>query len=165
MALVELVVVDLVVVRVNALQEQVARLLEERVNREVEVVDRRVQGLPRRVVAQLANRRRVLERVGLGRLGDLVKEGCEEVRVVDGDGELLEDILERELGLLQATIVNISSHSCWSVGAAYLSVVNLPSLYAAMKLAESLKARRLREPWELRLTSCTRATVLSLSFW
>lgn len=50
----------------------------------------------------------------------------------------------------------------------HLSVVNLFSLEekADMNCGDSLNARKLSEPWELLLTSCTSATVLSLgSFW
>lgn len=48
----------------------------------------------------------------------------------------------------------------------YLSAVNLLSLKAAMNEGDNLNARRLRLPCELRLTSCTIATVRSfISFW
>lgn len=65
-----------------------------------------------------------------------MEEGGEEVRVVDGDGDLDEDILVAEVALLEAVGVSASRYQSWK--SAYLSVVNLPSLYAVMKAGESL---------------------------
>jgi hypothetical protein len=82
---------------------------------------------------------------------------------VNHDGELHKDVFEGQLGFLQAMASQLGplALSC----ATYVSVVNLPSLNAAMKVDVSRKARRHKVPCELRLTSWTSATVRSLSFW
>lgn len=93
--LVVLVVVDLGVVRLDAVEQEVARLLEERVDAEVQRV---VVGVERRLgdcVGGFEGGEGRGKR-GLGRgdgLGELVEEGCDEVGVVDGEGELDEDVL------------------------------------------------------------------------
>lgn len=103
-ALVVLVVVELRVVVLDALEEQVACLLEERVDGEVERVVVGVQRGLRRVLV-LEQRRQVR---GEGELllgclcGQLVEEGGEEVRVADGDGELDKDVRVPEAALLEA---------------------------------------------------------------
>ena len=96
-------VVELGVVVLDALQEQIARLLQEGVDREIQGVEVGVErGL--RGVGVLLERRQVrgerelfLRRVG----GQLVEERCEEVRVVDDQGQLDQDVLVAETALLQ----------------------------------------------------------------
>ena len=107
-ALVVLVVVELRVVVLDALEEQVARLLEEGVDGEVERV---VVGVERglgqvRVLVQgrEAGRERELLLGGLRR--QLVEERGEKVRVADGDGELDEDVRVPETVLLKAALVS-----------------------------------------------------------
>ena len=102
-------------------------------------------------------------------MGNLVQEAGEEVGVVDPDGELEEDVLVSEFRLedageevsfcvILATAIIISQ--------AYLSLVNLPSLYAVMKLGLSLYALSPRLPAELLDTSKTSATDFSSdAFW
>lgn len=87
-----------------------------------------------------------------------MQECGEEVRVVNDDRDFHKDVLEAQLGLLQATGRGILAsstavNSISQTGDTYLSVVNLPSLYAAMNSGESLNARRLSAPCELLLTS------------
>lgn len=81
--------------------------------------------------------------------------------------ELEENILVAKIGLLQAettSIISSGPNRQWRQ--CYLSAVNLFSLKAVMKEGDNRKARKLRLPCELRLTSCTKAIVLSLSsFW
>lgn len=133
LALVELKVVEVGVVRLDALEQEVASLLEEGVYRQVEVVDRGVQRLLDGVFAQVRQRSGGLDLVLLGDLGQLVQERRQEVGVVDFDGELGENILEGQLGLLQAVAVTCVSKRDIAVKFArcsisYLSVVNLFSL-------------------------------------
>ena len=104
-ALVVLVVVELGVVRLDGLEQQVARLLQEGVEREVEVVEVRRQRLLRgrgRGRGELGEGRREAEGRPRGRGGDLVEERGEEVGVVDREGEFDEDVLVAEVGLLYA---------------------------------------------------------------
>jgi hypothetical protein len=104
LSLVVLEVVEVGVVRLNALEEEIAGLLEEGVDRKVEVVDRRVQRRLESVAVEVIERCGLLDGTLNGSGGDLVEESCEEVRVVDVDRDLNEDILEAELGLLQASL-------------------------------------------------------------
>ncbi|KUI61723.1 hypothetical protein VP1G_11265 [Cytospora mali] len=91
--LVVLVVVEVGVVRLDAVQEQVTRLLQERVDGQVESVNRRVRRDLDRGPLDVGKRLRQLNlRVCRGH-GELVHEGGEEVRVVDVDGELEKDVL------------------------------------------------------------------------
>jgi hypothetical protein len=104
LSLVVLEVVEVGVVRLDALEEEIAGLLEEGVDRKVEVVDRGVQRGLESVAVEVIKRCGLLDGALGGGGGDLVKERCEEVRVVDADRDLVEDILEGELGLLQASL-------------------------------------------------------------
>jgi hypothetical protein len=104
LALVVLEVVEVGVVRLNALEEEIAGLLEEGVDRKVEVVDRGVQRGLESVAVEVIERCGLLDSTLGGSGGDLVEESCEEVRVVDADRDLAEDVLEAELGLLQASL-------------------------------------------------------------
>jgi hypothetical protein len=128
-ALVVLVVVELGVVVLDALEEQVARLLEEGVDGKIERV---VVGVERRlgsvlVLEQGSKVRRERELL-LGSLcRQLVEEGGEEVRVANGDGELDEDVRVPKTALLEAALVSFLSARSYMLGS-YLSVVNLPSL-------------------------------------
>jgi hypothetical protein len=98
-----------------------------------------------------------------------VQEAGEEVGVVDSDGELEEDVLISEFRLEDAAgCVSLSflSGSAIVISPAYLSLVNLPSLYAVMKLGLSLYALSPRLPAELLDTSKTSATDFSSeAFW
>lgn len=86
----------------DGLEEEVGRLLERGVDGEVEGleggVERGVDGGGGQVVEGEGG---VRGGAGGGR-GDLVEVRGEEVGVVDLDGVLDEDVLERELGLLEA---------------------------------------------------------------
>lgn len=113
----------------NALEEQVAGLLEEGVDRQVERVVVRVK---RRLggVLVLEQGRKVGREVELllgGLCRELVEQGGEKVRVADGDGELDEDVRVPETTLLEAAFVSFCPF-CKIVLDPYLSVVNLPSL-------------------------------------
>lgn len=112
-ALVVLVVVELGVVVLDALEEQVACLLEERVDGEVERVVVGVErGLGGVLVLVQGRQARGEGELLLGRLcGQLVEERGEEVRVADGDGELDEDVRVPEAALLEAALVSIHCHS------------------------------------------------------
>ncbi len=95
-----------------------------------------------------------------------MEECGEEVRIVYLDRKLDEDVLISKIGLLQAVAHFSFARRVIRGERTHFSVVNLFSLYAAINWEDSLKARRLRAPCELLLTSCTKATVLSLrSFW
>lgn len=104
LSLVELEVVEVGVVRLDALEQKVAGLLEEGVDGEVEVIDRGVQRRLEGVAVEVSQRCGLLDITLNGSGGNLVEEGCEEVRVVDADRDLGEDVLEGELGLLQASL-------------------------------------------------------------
>ena len=101
-------------------------------------------------------------------MGNLVQEAGEEVGVVDLDGKFDEDVLESELRLLDAVgklLASFTSATFISRNP-YLSLVNLPSLYAAMKLGLSLYAFNPKLPAELLETSNTSDTVFSsVAFW
>lgn len=138
----------------DALEEQIACLLEEGVDGQVERVVVGVEGRLRGVL--VLEQRREVGREGellLGCLcGQLVEKRSEEVRVADGDGELDKDVRVPEPALLEAALVScvdLPSSAFYS----YLSVVNLPSLYAVIKAGDSLYARRFMAPSELLLTS------------
>jgi hypothetical protein len=87
------VVVELRVVGLDRLEEQVARLLQVRVDRQVERVEVGVE----RVRGRLGRDRGVVagqvELRGGGGGRQLVEEGGEEVRVLDRDGDFDEDVL------------------------------------------------------------------------
>ena len=94
----------------DALEEQVAGLLEEGVDREVERV---VVGIERRLggVLVLEQGRKVGREVKLlfrGLCRQLVKERSKKVRVADGNGELDEDVRVPETALLEAALVSLS---------------------------------------------------------
>lgn len=136
----EVVLLGLVVL--DRIQHQVAALLEERVDAEVEGIKVGSEG----VGADVGVARKLCERGGeveggLRRrcLGNLVEEAGEEVRVVDLDRQLDEDILVSEFRLLDA-VGNISIRQQRRLFPfdTYLSLVNLPSLYAVMKTGLSL---------------------------
>lgn len=93
----------------DALEEQVAGLLEEGVDREIERV---VVGVERRLgsVLVLEQGRKVGRESELllgGLRRQLVEKGGEKVRVADGDGKLDEDVRVPETALLEAALVNI----------------------------------------------------------
>lgn len=104
LALVELEVVEVGVVGLDRLEQQVARLLEVGVDGELERVEGRVDGRLDRIREEVVEGERGLLGVADGARGDLVEEGGEEVRVVDDYGVLDEDLLEGELGLLEAVV-------------------------------------------------------------
>lgn len=104
-ALIVLVVVELGVVVLYAVEEQVAGLLEERVDGEVEGIEVWCEG--RGSELRVAVKRSQAPGEGelgvLGRGGgELVEERGEEVRVVDADRKLSEDVLVAKAALLQA---------------------------------------------------------------
>jgi hypothetical protein len=104
--LVVLVVVGLGVVGLDAVQEEVAVLLQVRVDVERQVIE--VGGEDGRfgVGAGLEGGERG-GKVGRGSGGglQLVDEGGDQVRVVDLDGELVKDVLVAEGGLLETRII------------------------------------------------------------
>lgn len=150
--LVVLVVVDLGVVGLNAVQEEVAVLLEEGVDAERQVVKVGAEsgGLGEGAGLESAERGGKVGGRGGGWGLQLVDERSDQVRVVDLDGQLLEDILVAEIGLLQPV-----ERQSAKIGHAfrpyralitYSSELNLLSLKASMNLADRRKARRLRLP-------------------
>lgn len=100
LALVELEVVQVGVVRLDALEKQVAGLLQEGVDGEVESIERGVQGRPDLVVLDIGQGAGGLNILLGRRSGNLVEERGKEVGVADNDGELGKDITESKLGLL-----------------------------------------------------------------
>jgi hypothetical protein len=96
-----------------------------------------------------------------------VQEAGEEMRVVDLDGKLDQDVLESKFRLLDAvsSVSLVFRYNIYSWNS-YLSLVNLPSLYAAMKLGLSLYAFNPKLPAELLVMSNTSDTVFSsVAFW
>lgn len=130
--MVELEVVEVCVVGLDALEEQVARLLHVGVDGDVEVVDGRVQRVMDGVTLEVGSRRGLLEIFAGTTSGELVEEGRQKVRVVDVDGELGEDVAESQLGLLQAvegeSVLASQKSMHIRFDLTYISVVNLPSL-------------------------------------
>ena len=102
LSLVVLVVVEIGVVRLDAIEEEVAGLLKEGVDGEVERLEARVSGDLDGIAADVVERGGHGDLGALGGSGYLVEERGEEVRVVDLDGELLEDVLVGELGGTEA---------------------------------------------------------------
>lgn len=108
-ALPVLEVVLLGLVGLYAVKEEIAGLLEERVNAEIE----RVKIGCERVVADLGVAGKVGQRLGKvdggllrRRLRELVEEAGQEMGVVDADREFDKDVLVTEVGLLQAVNTN-----------------------------------------------------------
>jgi hypothetical protein len=118
------------VVVLDALEQQIASLLEERVDGEVERVVVGVQrGLGRVLVLEQGRQVRGESKLLLGRLRrQLVEQRSEKVRVADGDGELDQDVVVAESVLLEAAPVSPCLLLTIQILYAYLSVVNLPSL-------------------------------------
>jgi hypothetical protein len=85
LALIELEVVEIGVVRLDALKKQVARFLQERINGEIQIIDGRIQRSLEGVSLDIIYRVGGLDFIRRGRGGHLVKECCEEVRVVHAD--------------------------------------------------------------------------------
>jgi hypothetical protein len=99
------------VVVLDALEEQVARLLEEGVDGQVERIVVGEEGRERRVGVLLQGRevgREVELLLGCLR-GQLVEKRCEEMRVADCDGKLDQNILVPEHALLEAALVSIDA--------------------------------------------------------
>jgi hypothetical protein len=107
------VVVELRVVVLDAFEEEVARLLQEGVDSEVERVVVGEEGRFGSVGVLLKSGEvgREGELLFGGVRGELVEEGGEEVGVVDGDGNLDEDVVVSEAALLQAVIVSSDSRA------------------------------------------------------
>ena len=103
-ALVVLVVVDLCVVGLNAVQQEVAVLLEEGVDVERQVVEVGSESVGLGEGAGLESAERSRKVGGPGGVGalQLVDERGDQVGVVNLNGQLLEDILVAEVGLLQS---------------------------------------------------------------
>ena len=101
-------VVELRVVVLDALEQEVARLLEEGVDGEVERVVVGEEGRFGRVgvLQEGGEVGREGELLLGGVRGELVEQRGEEVRVVDGDGDLDEDVVVAEAALLQAGVVS-----------------------------------------------------------
>lgn len=132
LALVILVVVEVRVVGFDALEQQIASLLEEGINREVQGVEGWVRGQLGLVAPDVVEGGREGNLRGLGGRRNLVQEGSEEVRVMNQDRDLDDDVPEGQLGFLQA-FCNSSQHyvdgGAGELDAcADLSVVNFPSL-------------------------------------
>ena len=102
LALVVLVVVEIGVMGLDAVEEQVACLLEEGVDRQVQGIKRRVRGDLGRVPANVVERGRQGKLGVLGRGRDLVDKRREEVGIVDDNGDFGENILEGELRFLES---------------------------------------------------------------
>lgn len=95
-------VVQVCIVRLDAVQEQVTCLLKERVDGKIQSVQRRVGRDLDRSTLNVGQRRGERD-IGVGRRhGKLVQEGSEEMGVVDVDGKLEKDVLVGQLRLLQA---------------------------------------------------------------
>lgn len=90
-------------VGLDAVQEQVAVLLQERVDAQSQVVEVGAQrsGRRQRSSLQSSERWREVQRLRGRRRRQLVEEGGEEVRVVDGHGEFNEDLLVGQVRLLE----------------------------------------------------------------
>lgn len=99
-----MVVVELGVVGLYAVEEEVASLLEEGVNREVKRVEVGCQGEggERGILLESGEAGREVQGLAGRRSRELVEERGEKVRVVDDNGELGEDVLVTETALLQA---------------------------------------------------------------
>lgn len=145
-SLVVLVVVDLRVVVLYALKEQVASLLEERINGKIKRVVVREEGWLGDVGVLLQGSQVgwELELLLWCTRRQLVQERGEEMRVVNSDGKLDQDVVVAETTLLQTVDVRLTRKL--GIVPVYLSVVNLPSLYAVTKEDDSLYARRFRVP-------------------
>jgi hypothetical protein len=102
-ALVVLVVVDLSVVGLDAIQQEVAVLLQEGIDAERQVVKVGGEsgGLGEGAGLESAERGREFGGRRRGGALQLVDERSDQVGVVDLDGQLLENILVAEVGLLQ----------------------------------------------------------------
>lgn len=100
-----MVVVGLGVVCLDAVQEEVAVLLEEGVDAERQVVEvgGEGRGLGEGARLESTERGREVGRPGGAGALQLVDEGGDQVRVVDLNGQLFEDILVAKGGLLQPT--------------------------------------------------------------
>lgn len=100
--LVVLVVVGLGVVGLDAIKQEIAVLLEVGIDveRQVVQVGGEIGGFGVRAGLESGERGRKVGRTGRGAL-QLVDEGGDQVRVVDLNGELVEDILVAEVGLLE----------------------------------------------------------------
>ena len=109
-SLVVLVVVDLRVVILYALKEQVASLLEERIYGEIKRVVVWKEGRLGNVGILLQGSQvgRELELLLWRTRRQLVQEGSEEMRVVNSDRELDQDIVVAETALLQAVGVSLT---------------------------------------------------------
>jgi hypothetical protein len=103
-SLVVLEVVVLCVMGFDGIQKQIAVLFQERVDAQGQVVKVRGEGIRLGDWAVVECRQRCRELQRLGREGSrqLVKERCEEVRVVDLDRQLNKDILVAEARLLKS---------------------------------------------------------------
>lgn len=101
--LVVLVVVGLGVVSFDAIEQEVAVLLEEGVDgkRQVVEVGGESEGLREGARLEGTEGRREVGRPGGAGALQLVDEGGDQVRVVNLNGQLFEDILVTEIGLLQ----------------------------------------------------------------
>ena len=80
-----------------------------------------------------------------------MEERGEKMRVADGNGQFDQDVVVSKTTLLEAATISV--FLSWKMIRAYLSVVNLPSLYAATNEGDNLYARRFKVPCELLLTS------------
>ena len=100
--LVVLVVVGLSVVSLDAVEQEIAVLLEVRIDVERQVIQVGGErgGFGVRAGLEGGERGRKVGRTGRGAL-QLVDERGDQVRVVDLDGELVENILVAEVGLLE----------------------------------------------------------------
>lgn len=107
--LVILEVVVLCVVGFDGIQKQIAVLFQERIDAQGQVVEIRSESirLGDGAIVERCQRHREFQRFGREGSRQLVKEGCEEVRVVDLNRQLNKDILVAEARLLKS----ISKHS------------------------------------------------------
>jgi hypothetical protein len=96
------VIVEIRIVGLDAVEQQIARLLEERIDREVEGVKGRVRRQLGGLALDVVEGGRERDLGGFRWRGNLVQERGEEVRVVDEDRDLDKNVPEGQLGLLQA---------------------------------------------------------------
>lgn len=144
--LVVLKVVGLGLVGFDAVEEQVAVLLHERVNAEKQVIEVRRENsrLGRSAGFQHSQGRRKIGGPGLLGSLELVDERIDQVRVVDRNRKLNENILVSQVGFSQSVFSQPLPLSA-DLGT-YSSAVNLFSLNAAINLGERRKALRHKLP-------------------
>ena len=144
--LVVLEVVGFGVVGLDAVEEKVAVLFQERVSVECQVVEVRREHGGFGEWAGFQGRQRGGKVSGGRRVGglQLVDVRGDQVRVVDFNGEFVKDILVSQVGFLQSKMSVNDMDANEEGKKAYSSAVNLFSLKAVKNLGDNRKARRLK---------------------